>query len=91
MLTAALYGLAASSGLLIGAIIGLVTAPSRRTVAGIIAFGSGVLVSALTFELMEEAFAEGSPASVRSWRRIWRLVASFCYWSPFLPMTTVII
>ncbi|MBA2277128.1 MAG: ZIP family zinc transporter [Chloroflexia bacterium] len=30
-------------------------------IAAVIAFGSGVLVSPLTFELMEEAFAEGSP------------------------------
>jgi zinc transporter, ZIP family len=56
--------LLASSGLLIGAIIGLVATPSRRIVAAIIAFGSGVLVSALTFELMEEAFEKGHPAFV---------------------------
>jgi ZIP family zinc transporter len=62
MLTAVLYGVLASSGLLIGAVIGLVTSPPRRVVAGVVAFGSGVLVSALTFELMEEAFADGSPA-----------------------------
>src|SRR5918995_1244115 len=62
MLTALLYGVLASSGLLVGVAIGLVTDPPRRLVAGVVAFGSGVLVSALTFELMEEAFAEGSPA-----------------------------
>jgi ZIP family zinc transporter len=62
MLTALLYGVLASSGLLIGVAIGLVTSPPRRLVAAVVAFGSGVLVSALTFELMEEAFAEGSPA-----------------------------
>jgi ZIP family zinc transporter len=61
MLTAALFGLLASSGLLIGAIIGLIASPSRRVVASIIAFGSGVLVSALTFELMEDAFEKGNP------------------------------
>ncbi len=64
MLNAALYGLLASSGLLLGAIIGLVTAPSRRVVAVVIAFGSGVLVSALTFELMDEAFEKGHVAYV---------------------------
>jgi ZIP family zinc transporter len=62
VLTALLYGLLASSGLILGAVIGLVTAPPRRLVAAVVAFGSGVLVSALTFELMEEAFAEGHPA-----------------------------
>ncbi len=59
MLNAAFYGLLASSGLLIGAIIGPVTMPSRRVIAAVIAFGSGVLVSALTFELMDEAFEKG--------------------------------
>ena len=62
MLTALLYGVLASSGLLVGVAIGLVTAPPRRLIAAVVAFGSGVLVSALTFELMEEAFAEGSLA-----------------------------
>src|ERR671918_1314261 len=61
MITALLYGVLASSGLLIGVAIGLVTSPPRRLVAAVVAFGSGVLVSALSFELMEEAFAEGSP------------------------------
>ena len=60
MLTAALYGFLASSGLLIGAAIGLVMTPSRRVLASIIAFGSGVLVSALSFELMEQAQEKGS-------------------------------
>jgi ZIP family zinc transporter len=62
MLTALFYGVLASSGLLIGIGVGLVTSPPRRLVAAMVAFGSGVLVSALTFELMEEAFTEGSPA-----------------------------
>ena len=62
MLTAALYGLLASAGFLIGGVVGCVASPSRRLVAAIVAFGSGVLVVALTFELMEEAFAQGSAA-----------------------------
>ena len=60
-MTAAVYGLLASSGFIIGVIIGLVTSPPRRLIASVIAFGSGILVSALTFDLMEEAFAVGSP------------------------------
>ena len=60
MLTAALYGALASSGLLLGALVGLYAAPPRRAVAAIVAFGSGVLVCTLTFELMEEAFATGA-------------------------------
>ena len=60
MLTAALYGLLASSGFLVGMAVGLLLAPPRRVVAAGIAFGSGILVSALTFELMAEAFERGS-------------------------------
>ena len=64
MITAAVYRMLASSGLLVGVLIGLVTAPPRRLVAAVIAFGSGVLVSVLTFDLMGKAFALGSPAFV---------------------------
>lgn len=60
MLTATIYGLLASAGFLIGGLIGCVASPSRRLVAAVVAFGSGVLVVALTFELMAEAFAQGS-------------------------------
>jgi ZIP family zinc transporter len=61
MLTATVYGLLASSGFIVGVLIGLLAAPPRRLVAAVIAFGSGILVSALTFDLMQEAFEEGSP------------------------------
>lgn len=57
--TAALYGLLASSGFIVGVAIGLFTSLPQRLVASIIAFGSGILVVALTFELMEEAFETG--------------------------------
>ena len=60
MMTAAVYGLLASSGFIIGVIIGLVTLPPRRLIASVITFGSGILVSALTFDLMEEASEVGS-------------------------------
>ena len=62
MMTAAVYGLLASSGFIVGVIIGLVSSPPRRLIASVIAFGSGILVSALTFDLIEEAFEVGSPA-----------------------------
>ncbi len=64
MLTAVLYGILASSGFFVGVLVGLVTAPPRRLVAAIMAFGGGVLVSALTFDLMEEARVEGNTAYV---------------------------
>jgi zinc transporter, ZIP family len=64
VITAAIYGVLASSGLLVGALIGILSTPPRRLVAAVTAFGSGVLVSALSFDLMGEAFALGSPAFV---------------------------
>ncbi len=64
MLTAVLYGLLACSGFFVGVGIGLVVAPPRRVVAVVMAFGGGVLVSALTFDLMAEAEAEGNIAYV---------------------------
>ena len=64
VITAAVFGMLASSGLLVGALIGILTTPPRRLVAAVTAFGSGVLVSALSFDLMGEAFALGSPAFV---------------------------
>lgn len=59
METALLYGSLASSSFVIGVVVGLFTAPPRRVVAAVIAFGAGVLVSALTFDLMREAFDKG--------------------------------
>lgn len=41
---------------MLGAAIGFYLSVPNRVAAGIMAFGSGVLISALSFELMEEAF-----------------------------------
>lgn len=62
MTTALLYGCLASSSFVVGVVLGLFTSPPRRLVAGVIGFGAGVLVSALTFDLMREAFDEGGAA-----------------------------
>ncbi len=59
MLTAVLFGLAASSALVIGAAIGSAWSPPRRLTGVLLAFASGALISALAFELFEEAFALG--------------------------------
>jgi ZIP family zinc transporter len=58
-LIAGSWGLFAGSALLIGAVAGFYFRIAPRTVAWIMAFGSGVLTSALSFELMEEAFSRG--------------------------------
>jgi zinc transporter, ZIP family len=52
MATAVIYGLLASSSFVVGVLLGLATKPPRRLLAVVIAFGAGVLVSALTFDLM---------------------------------------
>lgn len=61
---AALWGLAGGSSLLIGALLGLVL-PDRPKVTGLaLAFGAGALISALTFELTEEAYRLGGADAV---------------------------
>ena len=57
--TALLYGALASSSFVVGVVLGLFVSPPRRIVAAVIGFGAGVLVSALTFDLMREAFDSG--------------------------------
>ena len=56
---AASWGLLAGGALLIGAIVAYFVNVPQRIIAGIMAFGSGVLVSALSFELMDEAYRTG--------------------------------
>lgn len=59
MATAAVYGLISGSTLFIGALLGMYLNVSKYAVGAIMAFGAGVLVSALTFDLMENAFLSG--------------------------------
>ncbi len=61
MLTALAVGLAASSALVIGAVIGAFWSPPKRLVASVMAFGAGALIVALAFDLFEKAFEEGGP------------------------------
>lgn len=58
-LQACFWGLVSGSALLIGAFIGYFKKVSSRIIGAIMAFGSGVLISALAFELMEEAYRGG--------------------------------
>lgn len=56
---AGLWGLLAGSALVIGAAVGYFTQISHRMIAAVMAFGSGVLISALSFDLVEEAYERG--------------------------------
>lgn len=58
-LQAGFWGLVAGGALLIGAAIGYLFRVPQRLIAAIMAFGSGVLISALSFELMDEAYNTG--------------------------------
>lgn len=56
---AAGWGLLAGAALLLGAALGYFTRIPQWAIAAVMAFGSGVLISALAFELMEEAYRRG--------------------------------
>ncbi|MBU4292991.1 MAG: ZIP family zinc transporter, partial [Actinobacteria bacterium] len=59
MKIAIIYSFLAGFSLILGVIIGTVFKISQKVIAAIMAFGSGVLICALTFGLMEEAFKHG--------------------------------
>lgn len=56
---AGLWGWLAGSALVIGALVGYRFRVPQRTVSAVMAFGSGVLISTLSFELMDEAYRHG--------------------------------
>src|SRR5690348_9058509 len=56
---AGLWGFLSGSALILGALIAYVARVSQRLIAAVMAFGSGVLISALSFDLMDEAFHRG--------------------------------
>jgi ZIP family zinc transporter len=58
-LNAAMWGWVAGSALLFGCALGFWWHLPKRIVAGVMAFGSGVLISALSLDLMEEAYHKG--------------------------------
>ncbi len=58
-LNASLWGLLSGSALVLGAAIAYFFDVPRRLIAGIMAYGSGVLISALSFDLMDEAYRKG--------------------------------
>ncbi|HEX6039401.1 hypothetical protein [Longimicrobium sp.] len=58
-MAAGAWGLLAGAALVLGALVGYFVRVSQRGIAAVMAFGAGVLISALSFELMEEAYARG--------------------------------
>ncbi len=58
-LQAGLWGLLGGSALVLGALIAYLAELPQRVVAGVMALGSGVLISAVAFDLMDEAYARG--------------------------------
>jgi len=75
---AALWGLLAGSSLVIGGVIGLrLGSGHHRTVGLLMGFGSGVLISAVAYELVEEAFkvSDGS-----AWTGVGLAVGALTYY-----------
>ena len=65
MAEAFFWGLLGSASLVLGAVVVAVNMPAARTLGLIMGFGSGVLISAVAFELVEEAasVADGQGAT----------------------------
>ncbi|HEY7735421.1 MAG TPA: hypothetical protein VH813_01365 [Candidatus Limnocylindrales bacterium] len=59
LLAAGFWGVVSGSALLVGALLAYAVSLPRRAIAAAMAFGAGVLISALSFDLMEEAFKRG--------------------------------
>ena len=56
---AAFWGLVGGSALVLGALVACFATLPQRLIASIMAIGSGVLISAVAFDLMDEAFRQG--------------------------------
>jgi ZIP family zinc transporter len=64
VLTAAFWGAVGGAALVLGAVAGLKLPASQRMIGLIMGFGAGVLISALAFELTQEAFERGGVDAV---------------------------
>jgi zinc transporter, ZIP family len=58
------YGALAASSLVIGALLGLARHWPQRGVGLVLAFGAGALISAVSFDLVEEGAALGGPGTI---------------------------
>jgi zinc transporter, ZIP family len=59
VLEAGAWGLLAGGALVLGALVGFLARVPKKVVASVMAFGSGVLLSAVSFELIAEAHDQG--------------------------------
>jgi ZIP family zinc transporter len=80
MVMAGIWGFVAGSALLLGAFFGYFFKIPHRWVAAIMAFGAGVLMSAVSFELLDEAYTLGGPA---------HLVAGFLLGASIFTITNI--
>jgi ZIP family zinc transporter len=58
------WGALAASSLVVGAVLGLARDWSKRAVGVVLAFGAGALISAVSFDLVEEGSKLGDPGTV---------------------------
>lgn len=58
-LTAGFWGLLGGSALVLGAAVPYLVSLPQRLIAAVMAIGSGVLISAVAFDLMDEAYRQG--------------------------------
>lgn len=58
-IAAGFWGLVGGSALLVGAAVAYIARLPQRLIAAVMAVGSGVLISAVAFDLMDEAYARG--------------------------------
>jgi zinc transporter, ZIP family len=64
MAQAAFWGFIGGAALLLGAAVGLKARTTQRTIGLVMGFGAGVLISALAFELTDEAYRRGGVDAV---------------------------
>jgi hypothetical protein len=64
MWEAAAWGAVAASSLVLGSLLTFWLKPGRRLIGLVMAFGAGTLISAIAYDLVEEAAASGRPLSL---------------------------
>jgi zinc transporter, ZIP family len=64
VLAAAWWGFVGGAALLVGALLGIYLRASNRVIGIVMAFGAGVLISALAFELTREAYDQSGGVAV---------------------------